>query len=59
MTSLSTKLRTLITAPIHAIRSCFSEWAVLMPAKSQLDDEYTFPQARSAGQGVGYGAYSR
>lgn len=65
MSPLSTKLRNLITAPIHAIRSCFAEWAVLMPAKSSLDDEYEFPRARWAGQGYavgngfGYGPYSR
>lgn len=53
MTSIGTKLKTLFTAPIHALRSCFAEWVVLMPAKSDLDDEYTFPQTRWAGQGRG------
>lgn len=47
----ATKLKAVLTAPIHALCACWAEWAVLMPAKSDLDDDYDFPQGRWAGQG--------
>lgn len=54
MPSLIATLKHLLTVPVHAIRACFAEWAVLMPAKSREDEEYEFPQGRWAGQGSTY-----
>ena len=53
MTSFVAKLRHIYSVPYRALAACFESWAILMPAKSHLDDEYTFPEARWAGQGRG------
>lgn len=49
----TTKLKVLLATPIYALCACWAKWAILMPAKSDLDDEYDFPQGRWAGQGGG------
>ncbi|KAJ9216561.1 hypothetical protein DTO166G4_1777 [Paecilomyces variotii] len=48
MSSFKDKLKKLFS--LQAIRAKWAEWAPLMPAKSHLSAEYTFPQGRYAGQ---------
>lgn len=56
--TLTTKLKEISnklkeTFSFRSIREHWESWAVLMPAKSNLDDEYNFPSGRWAGQGRG------